>query len=371
MHTPFDKRVFDKQARSLVAAGFSVIHLCPGPQKFNGVRDGVLIQTYSRPVGLFSRFIHLYSLYKLASQVRADAYHCNEVDSWGIGVALKLFQKKLCVFDVHEHYPSTFAESRFPKIFRPIVSAFIRIVFNILTPFTDRIVLAKSSVGSDFSIDSSNKILVRNFSPLSTLKFAKSPLPSEEKSFITLVHLGLISKLRGWPQILEALDMMSCKNVRLLIIGEFNDNSIEDFIDRAALLGLTDRVTILEWMPFENAFLHLLNADIGIVAFQPGITNHIYAMPHKMFDYMAAGLAVAVPEFAVEVAPIIEDTKCGVLIDPSNPQNIADKLDALLKMPKLITEMGLRGKKAVCSRYNWEAEVKLLIQMYEKLEKEI
>lgn len=369
MHPARDKRVFDKEAVSLAKAGFSVSHLCPGKPGEAGLERGVRILTYSRPAGIKGRLKQLLMLYRLAREEDADVYHCNEVDSWGVGVALRVLRGKRCVFDVHEHYPSTFAESRFPLRLRPAVAGTVKLVFRGLTPFTDRIVLAKRSVADDFHSDPAKKVLVQNYTPLSGLNFAGDvPSPAVREQY-TLVHLGLFSKLRGWPQVLEAMAMMERRNLRLLVIGEINDGSGGEFREQVQQLGLADRVSHLDWMPFEEAFAHLRQADIGIIAFQPGVLNHVYAMPHKMFDYMAAGMAVMLPFFAVEVAPVVQDSGCGVLIDPADPRDISAKLDALLADPSAMRAMGQRGRQAVKERYNWEAEAAGLIAMYQEMER--
>src|SRR6266581_8025639 len=118
-HPPFDKRVFDKEALSLSAAGYMVIHLCPGDGKSKAV-DGVSIRTYVRGPGWRGRFFFLPRLYRLAADVNADCYHCNEVDSWFVGVMLRVRKGKRLVFDVHEHYPGMFAERYFPALLQPL-----------------------------------------------------------------------------------------------------------------------------------------------------------------------------------------------------------------------------------------------------------
>ena len=366
MHPAFDKRVFDKEAISLIKAGHEITHLCPGDFR-NGSYSGVNVICYKQPLSIKHRCLQLFSLYKKANCVDADVYHCNEVDSWVVGVALKIFKSKKCVFDVHEDYPSTFAESRFHTLLQPCVKFSIRLLLRLLIPFTDRIVLAKSSVSIDYPIHRSKKILVRNFTPK---HFNTANLPSTTKyddEVFTLIHLGLFNKNRGWPQVLEALSLMKNKNIVLKTIGVFDDGSEDEFRHKVAHYRLQSRVKHLDWMPFKEAYEHMLKSHIGIVAFQPGIQNHVFAMPHKMFDYMSAGLAVLCPGFAVEVAPIIKKTNSGLLINSADPQDIANKLDALLDAPKNLKIMGLNGVKAVDEHYNWEAEAKVLIKMYEKL----
>lgn len=367
MHPADDKRVHYKEARSLVGAGFDVTHICPGPDDSRRTVDGVQIQQYVSSRGLRGRVFQLRRLYRLAVLENADVYHCNEVDSWGVGVALKLLRKRRCIFDVHEHYPSTFAESRFPRFAQPFVAGFVRFIFRLFLPFTDRLVLAKRTVSDDFKCSDNKKVLVQNFTPIDSLAIAQDRFVRNERDRFMLVHLGLFGKVRGWPQLLDALAMTD-NRVCLQVIGEINDGSLEEFNARVVQLGLEDRVQVFEWMPFREAFGHLLQADAGVIAFQPHIQNHVFAMPHKLFDYMAAGMAVLMPKQAVEVAPIVEETQCGLLIDPSDPKDIAAAINTLLADPLAVQVMGERGQNAVRTTYNWEAEATKLINMYRDLD---
>jgi glycosyltransferase involved in cell wall biosynthesis len=136
-------------------------------------------------------------------------------------------------------------------------------------------------------------------------------------------------------------------------------------------LGLETRVRVEEWMPFAQAYERILASHIGLVLFQPGIQNHVYALPHKMFDYMLAGLPVIAPAFALEVAPIIKEADCGILIDPSDPEQIANALDRLVVNAQERKRLGENGRRAVLEQYNWEAEAEKLVNMYVELAKSI
>ncbi len=364
MHPAKDKRVFEKEAVALAAAGFEVLHLSPGSVEESGEYSGVRIITYPRRKGIRGRLAQLRSLYRRALELDADVYHCNEVDSWFVGILLRLRRGKGCVFDVHEHYPSTFAESRFPKAVRPVVAGGIRFLFRCLTPLTDAVVAAKRSVVGDFKSAGRKIVLVQNYTPLAGVRWASECRSGDTRRPLTLVHLGLFSKVRGWPQTIEALTLMQDKTVRLEIVGEINDGTRDELVRRIVECGLQERVTLREWMPFRQAFELLCRADVGLVVFQPGILNHVYALPHKMFDYMAAGMAVVCPEFAEEIAPIVRESGCGVLVDPANARQLAAALDALALAPDELRRMGERGQRAIRERYNWEAEADALLNLY-------
>ncbi len=93
MHPPLDKRVFEKEAKTLVNAGYQVTHLAPDD---GGARviDGIQIRTFRKPQGLFARVFQLPSLYRKARKIDADIYHCNEVDSFLVGIALRFIARK-------------------------------------------------------------------------------------------------------------------------------------------------------------------------------------------------------------------------------------------------------------------------------------
>src|SRR5579872_3118789 len=161
LHPPTDKRVFEKEAVSLAAAGFEVVHLATGPNT-DSVKKGVRILTEPALSGLAGRILNGPKLLLRAWKQHADCYHCNEVDSWMIGVILKLLTGCRIVFDAHEAYPEEFAEGRFPKPIQPLVTASVRILLRILLPITDKVVLAKESVAGDYP-DPSKRVLVRNY----------------------------------------------------------------------------------------------------------------------------------------------------------------------------------------------------------------
>ena len=371
-HPPDEIRPFQKEAVSLVGAGFDVVHLAPG-EMGETCKHGVEIITYRSSRSIPGRVLKMSRLFGLARRLDVDCYHCNELDSWVVGAALKLTRRTRLVADVHEHYPATLAESRFPPWLRPTVENAVRLVYRLLVPVTDRIVLAKQSVASDFRGSEAKHVLVRNYTliPEQTEPSGRDDVDGggdgEGSEVVTAIHIGVVSRKRGWPQLVEALAQVQSKHVCAHIVGTFNDGSQEAFEQRVAELGLEDRVGVEGWMPFEEVCKRVRAASIGLVLFQPGLTNNVYALPHKMFEYMMAGIPVIAPDFAEEVAAIITEADCGILVDPSNPAEIAEALDRLASDATERKRMGENGRRAVAERYNWDAEAETLIAMYREL----
>lgn len=353
-------------------AGFLVSHIAPGSgERWN--TDGCNIITYRRTSkGLLMRFVSLLKIYRLAKSENADCYHCNEPDSWFVGVLLKLSSGSHLVFDIHEDYPAMLGQRRSLKILQVAVATSVRKIFRLFAIHTDRFVLAKQSVLRDFTGYESKAILLRNFPPsgilnsVENIKLSELKKPRETLPF-TLIHIGDMGRIRGWPQLLELLSRSDMSNVHLHLIGSFADGSRSEFLNEVETLALSDRILLDSWMTYSDMFFRLGNANVGLVLFQPGYQNHVSAIPHKAFDYMLAGLPVIAPEHVIDLAEIIKTEDCGLLIDASSTEDLAYRLSELMRSPSACQQMGERGKRAVLGGLNWENESQLLIDMYKQL----
>ncbi|MBC8487337.1 MAG: glycosyltransferase [Bacteroidetes bacterium] len=369
-HPPTDKRVFLKEAVTLVKEGFDVVHVAPGIG-LSRVETGVLLYLYPLVKGLWGRVFNLNKLYRIAKLINADVYHCNEVDSWLIGIIIKMVYHKTVVFDVHEHYPSMLGYNRLPKFLQPISSAFVRFLYFILTPYTDQFVFAKESIIHDFHNINDRYITALNFTQLSLITNGSPEISEEIKNLFdgkfTAIHIGLFSKSRGWPQLLKAMAILEITNFQFISIGNINDGSEIEFWEMAKRFKLTNKIKLLNWMSFEEVYKYMLLSQVGLILFQPDDLNNVYAFPHKMFDYMLAKLPIIIPDFAVEVAPIVRSSNCGYTINTSNYLELSHALNSLSKDNSLRKKMGKNGFCAVNNKYNWENESVKLINMYKQL----
>ena len=58
---------------------------------------------------------------------------------------------------------------------------------------------------------------------------------------------------------------------------------------------------------------------------------------------------------------------CGVSVDPTDPKEIADSIEFLYRNPDLRKQMGENGKKALMEKYNWEADGRKLLDIYDRV----
>lgn len=358
-HPPSDLRVVGKEGAALAAAGWRLRHICPGDAA-TAPRShaGVAIETYARRPGWRGRILGLRALARRAAESGAAVIHASEPDAWLAAILAARRSGARVVLDVHEHYPSRL-DHRLPAPLRPVARGAIRLACRWMARRADAIVVAKDGLAEDFSAPA-RTIAVRNYAA----PVALTPR-AHEAGTVTLVHLGAFGRARGWPVLLDALARPG-GDTRLLAIGRFTDGSEAAFHDRVAALGLGHRVETMGWMEHADALARAARCDIGVVLFQPGARNHDLALPHKLFDAMLAGIPVIAPRFATEVAAIVTDAECGVLVDPADPADIAAAI-ARLGDPRLRAAMGARGRGAALTRYSWTGEAARLVALYDRL----
>ncbi|MCS6892121.1 MAG: glycosyltransferase [Rhodovarius sp.] len=352
-HPPDDVRIVRREGAALAAAGFRVRHLCPARPGMPAACEGVEIAGYSRAPGWRGRIAAIPRLARLAREAGARAIHAHEPDAWLAGW---LARPPRLILDVHEHYPSRL-DARLPRLLRPFARGAIWLFCRMLAARADAVVLAKDGLGSPFGRGS---IAVRNYAPdpgVPPRRHGPGPL--------RLLHVGALSRARGWPQMLEALRLCP-PDTELVIAGRFTDGSEGAFLARAAELGLTGRIQLAGWLaPAELARL-AAGCDVNLILFQPGVENHRLALPHKLADGMWAGLPVIAPAFAEEVAAMVASSGAGLLVDVTRPEAIAQAVHRLAD-PGLRQRLGDAARAAVQTRYSWAGEAERLVALYRGL----
>ena len=361
-HPPEDVRVVAKEGAALVAAGWRVLHVCPAPPLGTSAPSqawGVFIATFPRGRGWGARLLDVPSLARRARRTGAAVLHASEPDAWLAAILAARGGRSRVVLDVHEHYPSRL-DPRLPSWARPAARAAIRLACRTMARAVDAVVVAKDGLDADFRA-ADRTIAVRNYAE-------DLPVPPRRHTHggpLSLLHLGALTRARGAEVMLDALALCT-PGTRLSLLGRFTDNSEEEFSARVRSLGLADRVDRSAWRPRAEALTLAATADVGLLLFQPGVENHRLALPHKLFDYMLAGLPVIAPAFATEVAAVVRDSGCGLLVDAADPTSIAAAV-AELGDPARRATLGAAGRHAARSRFGWTAEAERLVDLYQRL----
>ncbi|HPO15546.1 MAG TPA: glycosyltransferase [Candidatus Hydrogenedentes bacterium] len=371
LHEPFDKRVFQKVARSLTGAGHEVVSICPcegqPPEAAHGVRFVAISPALSKK----QRLLSVIRLARLGKRERADVYVGPEPESWVAALTVKLLTGARVVYDMHEHAPSEFAKF-FPAPMQPFITWITRRMMRLFARFTDLIILTRQSFDTEWTGLNTPRALVINTNHLQapcseipdTLREQYAPYP-------TIIHQGIFGDVRGSYQLLEAMKIavQEIPELRCILLGEYKWGSEEEYRKAVEAAGLSDHILFLGNVPYDEVPAYIAVARAGLILFQPGLLNHTLAMPHKLFDYMREMRPVIAPDFALEVAHIVKEADCGILVDVTNPPVIAEAIVKLLQDPDEAKRLGENGRRLVETKYNWQADEKRLLEAFLALER--
>lgn len=355
VHPPFDGRIFHKEAKTLIKAGYDVILIAQHNKE--EVVDDVRIVPLPKPRNRFERMTRVvWKLFRLALKEKADVYHFHDPELISVGLVLKLFGKKV-IYDVHEDVPQQILTKDWigNPIVRKIISLFFKKFENLSCAFFNGIVAATSDIAKKFP--SQKTITLRNFPILELIDKAKPLNINKQKPII--IYAGGLTKIRGIKEIIQAMEFVG-NRAELWLLGKWEN---EEFKKECKSLRGWKYTKYLGHASYGKHYSFIKVANIGVINFLP-LPNQQEAMPNKSFEYMACSLPMVMSNF-----PYWKEIfgECALFANPCDPKDIAEKIFYLLDNPDKADKLGNNGRRLVEEKYSWEAEQRRLLDIYERV----
>lgn len=203
----------------------------------------------------------------------------------------------------------------------------------------------------DYGLPEGKFILLRNLPhSVGTLKSldirAKFGFPGDS---IILIYQGVILNGRGLKILIKALKQL--EKTCLVIMGDGDLKSeLESRIENE---GLTERVVFTGTIPQSDILSYTAAADIGCTLIENISKSYYYALPNKMFEYIAAGIPVLASNLP-QMMQIIDEFGVGKYVDPEDIESVVAGI-------KELSDSGRKQAIAENARkahleLNWEAE---------------
>jgi glycosyltransferase involved in cell wall biosynthesis len=359
-HGPFDVRIFHKECRSLARAGYEVIEI--GNFEFNGTIDGVTIRGLNRKGGRLHRStVSLVSIAREAMHAAADLYHLHDPELLLIGLLLRAAGRRV-IYDIHEDLPRTVLfKAYLPRSLRKPLMWAAELLENMLARQMSALVAATPALAERFGRFKHNTIAVNNYVILDEFTPAKKEADNLQRPAVT--YYGGMSTERGIHEMLAAMDLIPKElGVKLELAGSFYVQEQQNNV-----MAGTEWQHVIWHGELGRAELALLlrRVQVGLVVLHSHpayLTSH----PTKLFEYMAAGIPVVASDFPLWRS-IVENSDCGLLVDPLDASAIAAAITSLITNPDEAKRMGMCGRKAVERHFNWAVEEQLLLSFYASL----
>lgn len=362
-HRPHDGRIFEKEAKSL-AKEHDVTIIAPSDSGGAGEDGGVRVVAVRRPASNLLHPVTLWRAFRACLSHKCDVIHCHEPDALLIALLLKAVSGRKVVYDVHEHWPS---EIPF-DLGLPNTTALTRFLEHLISPvelglarFADAKIAVSESVAERFRGNGREPVIISNFSVADSM-----PPASQAGSGYSVMYMaGNMQLFHGIRECISAMSKVTANypDLSLTLVG----NVREDIGAIAAKTDPRPEITLTGYLPYREMYETLRAGCIGLLVFQPDYYNAYIGLPNKLFDYMLCGLPVVASDFP-EIRRVVREAECGVLVDPTDPDAIAEAIIYLLEHPDEAQRMGANGRRAVERRYNWGEMERRLLAMYRGVE---
>lgn len=356
-HPIDDVRVYEKFCRSFIMEGYSVSWVGPEwrqtNQEFRG-DPAIDYRLVRKPRGKLGRLLSAFKIYNQAKKLSGvDWFYAPDPDSACLAVSLARHERARAIFDIHENYHEASLSRWLGAMAFGSIIEFARKLIGGIARKCDLVLAVNQRILDCYAGRHPNALVIRNCAPSRFLTAYENggATPSDG---LLIMH-GKAERGRGTLQVLQSLELVPESNSRVVMIDSATeDQSMEGRQIADLLMRHKEQIELLPLMRVDEMAAVVSRCTAGIISYQRDLG--IDSLPNRLFEYMAAGVAVIAPSYSAEIAAIIDSEQCGQLLDFENPAEIASALNSIAKDPLKFKRMGEHGRAAFLARHNWEAE---------------
>jgi len=288
--------------------------------------------------------------------IAGSLYYANDLDTLLAGYLLSRLHRARLIYDAHELYSDLFETG--PKLYRLLLNR----LEGSLARKADAVITVNDSIAEILQArhDLPQKpTVLLNCPPLqpgpTRTHFPRLPYK--------ILYHGMYLPGRNLEGLV--LSMQYVEDARLYLRGYgVLEELLKQIVDQHRL---HDKVFLLDPVPMAELISQAAEFDIGIVPY-PGNAlnlNSYYCTPNKAFEYMMAGLALAVSDLP-ELKRIVNECEVGITFDSSDPKSLGQALRELTK--ESLQQMQVNASTAARETFNFELEAQKLRRVIQNLQ---
>lgn len=225
------------------------------------------------------------------------------------------------LFDAHEYSPDRLPHGT-PTRF--LAQPFYTWLIRTLAPRAAAMTTVADGIAARyrdaFGLD---PVVIRNCPRYEALPFVPT-----DPARIRLAHHGVALRARRLADMIAVVAACDERFVLDFMLVESDPGCVDDLRDQAAQLA-PGRITFSPPVaPAAIAAALNARADVGLFLLPPVDFSYRHALPNKLFEFIMAGLAVAIGP-SPEMARVVAEHGCGLVADDFAPATLAARLNDL------------------------------------------
>lgn len=175
----------------------------------------------------------------------------------------------------------------------------------------------------------------------------------------SILYVGALRKRKNVSRIIKALSLISDKlDVHLTIIGQGPEE--KNLMALAKDLNLIQKIRFINSIDYDELPKYYRACDLFmLLSFSEGL-------PKVILEAMASRKPVIASDIPAH-RELIQDGQNGFLVDPKNPEQIAEKTALLLTKKELAQQMGNRSRRIIENSFTWEKVAERVNKVYYRI----
>jgi glycosyltransferase involved in cell wall biosynthesis len=122
---------------------------------------------------------------------------------------------------------------------------------------------------------------------------------------------------------------------------------------------------MVDAVPSDQVVDFVSGADCSVVAIQNVCLSYYFCLPNKLFESVLAGLPIAAANL-LELRRFVEDIGVGVVMDETDPKDIARAIGELLANREKYRPTAEKVRD-ISRRYGWPVQERRLLELYRRI----
>ena len=288
-----------------------------------------------------------------------DILVANDLDTLLPNYLVSRLKKKPLVFDSHEYFTGV------PELVnRPFIKNTWKSIERWILPRLKYVITVSDSIAEKYKSEYDiSPVVIRNLArnSESITGYTRYELGIKPEDLILIFQGSGLNIDRGGEELIDAISITP--GVTLVVVGS---GDILDVMKQKVMENnISDRVIFIPKLSWENMMRYTKGADVGISIDKDTNLNYYFSLPNKLFEYISAGLAV-ITSALPEVKKMVEDNRCGIVLNTSSPEEISRSIKILRDDRQLLYDLK-KNSRIASEKINWENESKKIYSFYKNI----
>jgi glycosyltransferase involved in cell wall biosynthesis len=176
---------------------------------------------------------------------------------------------------------------------------------------------------------------------------------------LVVLSVSALTRSKGLDTLIQAIPYVlnQSRHVRFVIVGHEADYTVQTLRSQFERDGVADAVDVIGYVPWEQIASYFSSCDVFVSA------SRCETFGQTIAEAMLAGKPVVATK-AGAIPEVVDDGITGLLVNPGDPESLANQILRLCNDADLRKRMGTRGAEKVKRQYGIDACIEKRIELY-------